>query len=118
MKASGGEQLGAAGKSSDAGLPVATVPIGLRTAAIILRSAFICALMLLTLRVSMPQSETIWQIYDAPADVVRLALGVAVCVWLAIQLFRLPRDAAGYRTWLFLGLLAVPFAVICLIAVW
>jgi hypothetical protein len=30
----------------------------------------------------------------------------------------LPHDAAGYRTWLYLGLFAVPFALICLFALW
>jgi hypothetical protein len=43
---------------------------------------------------------------------------IAVCVWLVIQLFRAPKDAEGYRTWLYLGLAAVPFALICVLAVW
>ena len=47
-----------------------------------------------------------------------MVLGLAVCVWLGVHLFKAPRDASHYRTWLYLGLVAVPFAVICLIAVW
>ena len=66
----------------------------------------------------MPQSETYWSAYETPGDLVRLVLGIAVCIWLVVQLFRGPRDANGYRTWLYLGLAAVPFALICLIAVW
>ena len=47
-----------------------------------------------------------------------MILGFALCVWFAILLFQGPRDAHGYRTWLYLGLVAVPFALICLFAVW
>jgi hypothetical protein len=74
--------------------------------------------MLLTLRVSMPQTGTLWRIYDTPSDAVRLILAIGVCIWLAIQLFRAPKDAHASKTWLVLGLFAVPFVVILLIAVW
>jgi hypothetical protein len=47
-----------------------------------------------------------------------LWLGIGVCIWLAVQLFHGPNDAHGYRTWLYLGLAAVPFTLICLVAVW
>jgi hypothetical protein len=83
-----------------------------------LRVSFIVCLLVLTVRVSMPQNETIWTAYDTPGDLVRLALGFAVCVWVAIQLFRVPKDANGYRMWTYFGLIGVPFAVICLIATW
>jgi hypothetical protein len=83
-----------------------------------LRVAFIVCLLVLTVRVSMPQNETIWTAYDTPGDLVRLALGFAVCVWVAIQLFRAPKDANGYRMWTYFGLIGVPFAIICLIATW
>lgn len=79
---------------------------------------FIITLVLVMLRVSMPQNETIWTAYDTPGDLIRMALGFAVCIWLVIQLFNMPKDAAGYRTWLYLGLAAVPFALICLVYVW
>lgn len=107
-----------AGSPSDASAPNEKVALGLRLAAILLRSVFICALVLITAVVSMPQNETIWTVYDTPLDVVRLLLGLAVCIWLIVQLFKGPRDAHGYRTWLYLGLAAVPFALICLIAIW
>lgn len=83
-----------------------------------LRVAFIICLLVLTVRVSMPQNETIWTAYDTLGDLVRLALGFAVCVWVAIQLFRRPKDANSYRMWTYFGLIGVPFALICLIATW
>jgi hypothetical protein len=102
----------------EAKLPASDVSIGLRITATVLRAVFIIELVALTLLVSMPQNETIWTAYDTPSDLVRLILGVVVCVWLLIQLFFGPKDAHAYRTWLYLGLVAVPFVLICLIAVW
>ncbi len=98
--------------------PGSGVTPGLRIASTVLRALFIVCLLAITLRVSMPQNETIWTVYDTLGDVVRMVLGLAVCVWLVVQLFTPPKDAHHYRIWLYLGLLAVPFAVICLFAVW
>jgi len=39
-------------------------------------------------------------------------------LWIAAQLFAVPKDAQAHRTWLYLGLSAVPFALICALAVW
>lgn len=111
-------KLARVGNCSDTLPPGAKIPPGLRIAAIVLRTIFICALVLITLGVSMPQNETVWTVYDTPLDVVRLLLGLAVCVWLVIQLFKGPSDADGYRTWMYLGLFAVPFALICLAYIW
>ena len=98
--------------------PNAEIPTGVRILGLALRTVFIVALLLITIRVSLPQNETIWTAYDTPADLVRLALGVGVCVWIVMQLFRVPRDISGYRTWLYLGLAAVPFAIICVLGIW
>jgi hypothetical protein len=68
--------------------------------------------------VSMPQSETLWTIFDTPGDVVRLLLGIAACAWLAFQLFTVPNDVHAHRTWIRLGMVAVPFMLICIIAIW
>ncbi len=107
------------GNPPEAKLPASDASNALRIAAVLLRTIFIVILLVLTLRVSMPQNETIWTAYDTPGDLIRLILGLVVCTWLAIQLFRGgPRDADGYRTWLYLGLVAVPFVLICLFAVW
>ncbi|MGA8611943.1 MAG: hypothetical protein WB760_09565 [Xanthobacteraceae bacterium] len=99
-------------------MPGSEITSGLRMAAIFLRTAFICLLIGVTLRVSMPQSETIWTAYDTPLDLVRLALGIIVSIFLAVQLFYGPRDAHGYRTWLYLGLAAVPIVLVLLVAIW
>jgi len=34
------------------------------------------------------------------------------------QLFKLPNDADGYRTWVYLGSVVVPLALIFVIAAW
>jgi hypothetical protein len=90
----------------------------LRFASLILRTIFIVSLVVVIAHVSMPQSETLWTIFDTPADVVRLLLGTAACAWTAFQLFTMPNDLHAHRTWLHLGLVAVPFALICIIAIW
>jgi hypothetical protein len=89
-----------------------------RITAIVLRSLSIGVLVVLTWRVSSPQSETIWTAYETPGDLVRLILGLAVCLWLVVHLFILPRDASGYRTWLYLGFIVVPLGLILTIAIW
>jgi hypothetical protein len=90
----------------------------LRLASLILRTIFIVALVVVIAHVSMPQSETLWTIFDTPADVVRLLLGMAACAWIAFQLFTMPDDLHAHRTWLRLGIIAVPFVLVCILAVW
>jgi hypothetical protein len=90
----------------------------LRLASFILRTVFIVSLIVVIARVSMPQSETLWTIFDTPGDVVRLLLGMVACAWIAFQLFTMPSDLQAHRTWLRLGVIAVPFVVICIIAIW
>jgi hypothetical protein len=102
----------------DTALSNCDVPIRLRVAAIILRSIFVCALLVVTVRVSTPQSETIWTIFDSLGDLIRVVLGLVACVWIVAHLFMLPKDAEGYRTWVYLGLALVPLALACAIAVW
>jgi hypothetical protein len=98
--------------------PAAKVPAGLRVAGSVLRTIFILALLVVIVLVSMPQNETIWTAYETPADLVRMALGFAVCCWIAVQLFIMPKDAQALRTWLYLGLVGVPFALLCAAALW
>jgi len=93
-------------------------PTGLRIVGMGLRAVFIVCLAAITVRVSLPQNETIWTAYDTPSDLIRMALGIAVCVWVVIQLFKLPQDAQSNWTWLYCGLAGVPFALICLFYVW
>ena len=53
-----------------------------------------------------------------PGDLIRLALGFAVYLWIVIHLFMLPKDAEGYRTWVYLGLVVAPLALAVAIAIW
>ncbi len=90
----------------------------LRIAGATLRTIFILAILVIIVEVSLPQSETIWTAYDTPGDLVRMALGLGVGIWIAVQLFIMPKDAQGYRTWLYLGIVGVPFALTCAAALW
>jgi hypothetical protein len=97
---------------------VATIPVGLRISAIVLRALFIGALVAVTLRVSSPQSESFASVHETPGDLIRLALGFAVCLWIVIHLFMPPRTADGYRTWIYLGLVVAPLAWAVVVIIW
>jgi hypothetical protein len=84
----------------------------------ILRALFILILIVITARVSSPQNESLWSIYETPSDLVRLLLGLSVCLWLAIQLFITPKDEGAYRTWFYLGIALLPLAIITAIVIW
>ena len=86
--------------------------------AIVLRALFMGAFAVVVARVSSPQSETIWSVYETPGDLIRLALGFAVCLWIVSHLFMLPRTTEGYRTWVYLGLVVAPFAWVVAIVIW
>jgi hypothetical protein len=90
----------------------------IRMAGKILRALFIVILIVVTVRVASPQNESFSSIYETPSDLVRLALGLAVCLWLAIHLFIAPKDDGAYRTWFYLGLAILPLAVITTIVIW
>jgi hypothetical protein len=102
----------------EAKLPSSDIPAALRISGTVLRAVFFACLLAITARVSMPQNETIWTAYDTPGDLVRMALGFVVCVWIVIQFFKAPEEGNAYRTWLYFGLGAVPFAAFCLFAIW
>jgi TRAP-type C4-dicarboxylate transport system permease small subunit len=102
----------------DVGTPRPSIPMGLRILAFVLRALFIGALVVVTLRVSSPQSESLASVYETPGDLIRLALGFAVCLWIVIHLFMLPRTAEGYRTWVYLGLVVAPLAWAIAIMIW
>ena len=102
----------------EATLKRSEVPILLRAAGLILRAIFLCTLIVIALRVSAPQSETIWSAYETPGDLLRLVLGAAVAIGILVQLFRPPKDAPAYRTWAYLGLFLTPLAVLVAFAVW
>ena len=82
------------------------------------RTIFIAILIIVTARVASPQMEHIWTLWDTPDDLIRVALGLAVCVWLLAHIFILPKDAAGYRTWLYLGFAILPLSLLCAVVIW
>ena len=82
------------------------------------RTIFIAILIAITARVSSPQVEHIWSLWESPSDLARVALGVAVCSWLLVQIFIVPKDPGGYRTWLYLGPVILPLAVLITVVAW
>jgi hypothetical protein len=105
-------------REQQAGNIGATIPVGLRILAIVLRALFIGALVALTVRVSSPQIESFASVHETPSDLIRLALGFALCLWIVIHLFMPPRTAEGYRTWVYLGLVVAPLAWAVAIIIW
>jgi hypothetical protein len=106
------------GESPNSAVPATKISPRLRIAAIVLRALFIATLLVVTARVSIPQNESIWSVWETPGDVVRLALGIAVGVWILVHLFMLPKDPEAYRTWVYLGLIVAPFVLLVAIATW
>jgi hypothetical protein len=98
--------------------PASKMPVALRILAMMIRALFLGALIAIIVRVSSPQSETIWAVHETPEDLVRVALGFAACVWLLIRMFTLPKSADGYRTWLYFGPVIVPLAWLIALAKW
>jgi hypothetical protein len=82
------------------------------------RTLFIAVLVVITTRVASPQIEHIWSLYETPGDLVRVLLGLGVCVWLIVHIFILPKDRSGYRTWLYLGALLLPLSILCAVVIW
>jgi hypothetical protein len=93
-------------------------PVRLRFLAIALRTIFLVCLLLVTYRVSIPQSETFWTVYESPGDMVRLVLGLGVGIFILVHLVRLPRAPEAYQTWAYLGLVAAPFALVVAAVLW
>jgi hypothetical protein len=104
--------------SSKVGMPAAATPMAVRILAIALRALFIGALVVVTVRVSSPQSESLVSVHETLGDLIRLALGFAVCLWISIHLFMPPRTAEVYRTWVFLGLVVAPLAWAVAFIIW
>jgi archaellum biogenesis protein FlaJ (TadC family) len=90
----------------------------LRIGALVLRAVFIGLVLVMTVHASLPENSNFWNIYETPSDLIRLLLGIAVCVWVTIQLFVIPKDDHALQTWFFLGLAGVPFILICIVGTW
>jgi hypothetical protein len=102
----------------DASVKPPAVPAPIRIVGLVLRAVFLCTLVVVVIRVSAPQSETIWSAYETPGDLVRLIIGAAVAIGMLVQLFRPPKDAQAYRTWAYLGIILAPLAVVVAVAAW
>jgi hypothetical protein len=100
------------------GKPASRVQLALRILALTLRALFLGALIVIVARVSSPQSETIWTAHETPEDLIRVALGFAACVWLLIQIFRLPQEGEEYRGWLYFGFVLAPLGWLIAVAKW
>jgi hypothetical protein len=90
----------------------------MRILGLALRTLFLAVVLALTARVAGPQTETLLSAYDTPSELVRMALGAAVCVFVFVQIFRYPKDPADMRNWVFIGLAAVPLALLCAATIW
>jgi hypothetical protein len=82
------------------------------------RTIFLIILVVLTARVASPQMERLSSLYETPGDLIRVLMGVAVCAWFIVNVFRLPKDSGAYRIWMYLGLALLPLALLCAFVVW
>jgi hypothetical protein len=94
------------------------LPVSVWIGGMAVRAIFIVILTVVTARVASPQVENIWSVFETPGDLIRVALGFAVCLWFVVNLFILPKDADAYRTWLYLGLAVLPLSVLCAVVIW
>src|ERR1700734_3901109 len=99
-------------------MPSPKSPADTRFIGKVFRTIFLIGLIAVTLRVALPQSETIWTIYDEPGDVVRFGLGLGVCVWIAVHLFKVPKEAEAFQTWFYFGLAGGPLVPLCAVFLW
>lgn len=113
------QQTGARTKSRvDSGSKPPYTPTYMRIGGIALRTLFLIALAGMTLRVSIPQNEHVWSVQETPGDLIRLALGLTVCVACLVQLFKLPKDPESRRIWFYFGLVAVPLTLVFAAGIW
>ena len=99
-------------------VPGVKVSRGIWFGGLAVRTIFIAILIAITARVSSPQLEHLWSLWETPSDFVRVVLGTVVCGWLFVHLFILPKDDAGYRTWLYLGFVILPLSILCAVVIW
>jgi hypothetical protein len=82
------------------------------------RTIFLIVLIVLTARVASPQMERLSSLYETPGDLIRVLMGVAVCAWFIVNMFKLPKDGGAYRTWMYMGIALLPLAALCAWVVW
>lgn len=82
------------------------------------RTIFLLVLIVLTARVASPQMERLSSLYETPGDLIRVLIGVGVCSWFIVNVFKLPKDSGAYRIWMYLGIALLPLAALCAYVVW
>jgi hypothetical protein len=117
LPAEGGTLL-TAQRPSGSEMEVAAIPLWLRILVMVLRALFFGALVAVTVRLSSPQSETIWTVYETPSDLIRVAVGFTVCLWIVVHFFMFPKRADVFTAWVRIGLVVTPLALAMAIAVW
>ena len=109
--------------NADLGVDTATkpdlkVPLGIWIGGVTARTLFLIVLTVVIARVASPQTENIWSVLETPGDLIRVALGFAVCTWFVVNLFILPKDPGAYRTWMYLGVTVLPLSLLCAVVIW
>ena len=94
------------------------LPASVWIAGVTVRALFIIMLMVVTARVASPQIENLRSVFETPSDLIRVALGFAVCAWFVVQIFILPKDADAYKIWIYLGVAVLPLSLLCAIIAW
>src|ERR1700731_1840575 len=94
------------------------LPVSVWIGGVTVRTLFIVVLMVVTARVASPQIENLRSVFETPSDLIRVALGFAVCAWFVVQIFILPKDADAYKIWIYLGLAILPLSLLCAIIAW
>ena len=90
----------------------------MRILGLILRTLFLLLVVAITARVASPQSETFRSAWDTPADLFRIVLGAAACLFIIVQIFRYSRDPVDMRSWVVIGGAGVPLALLCARVIW
>ena len=95
--------------------PPSKTPIYWKVAGTVFRSAFLIAVAIVTARISLPDSLDRGTLaHFALADFARAAIGIAICIFMFVQLFRRPQDEGGYKAWAYIGLAIVAVAIFVL----
>jgi hypothetical protein len=90
----------------------------MRFLGLVLRTLFLLVVIVVTIRVATPQNESLWSAYDTPSDMFRFILGLSVCGFLAVQIFKYPKNPADIRKWVPIGLAILPLALLCAAVIW
>ena len=88
------------------------------TAGVAVRAIFLLIVTVIAARVASPQVESLRSVLETPSDLLRVGLGLTVCLWLIANIFILPKDIEAYRTWLYLGPAILPLSLLCAYVAW